>query len=162
MSGIFCGCGSGLVVSGGSLAMGSLKYWVSQISPKLCLSIVLETSLILSHVTDPAHSSLCKENPADLMLLSFVWDETASETARSQTENRKYTFHSIPYVASCCPRGSLVPYKNKEQVSCAVHFLCCSSLSQMQFRPIQKWGESVPPGPSFARNGCPDDVTYQQ
>ena len=67
---------------------------------------------------------------------------------------------SIFCVAPCCPRGSLVPYKNEEQIMCAVHFLCCSSLSQRQSCPIPKRGESVPPGPSFARNGCPDVAPY--
>ena len=33
------------------------------------------------------HSSLRKESPAQLMLLTLVWDETASGTARSKTEN---------------------------------------------------------------------------
>ena len=74
---------------------------------------------------------------ADLLLI-FVWDETASETARSKTEN----IHSFPFstlllavpeavlshtktrsrsavqpifcVAPCCTRGSLVPYKSDE------------------------------------------------
>ena len=35
-------------------------------------------------------------------------------------------------VAPCCPKDSLVPYK-----------------------------ESVPPGPSFARNGCPDAFSHK-
>ena len=35
----------------------------------------------------PAQSSLRNMSPADLMLLTFVWDETASGTARSKTEN---------------------------------------------------------------------------
>ena len=35
----------------------------------------------------PAHSSLHKESPAELMLLTLVWDETASGTARSKTGN---------------------------------------------------------------------------
>ena len=133
--------------------------------------------------THPAHSSFRKESPTDLMLLIFVWDETASRTARSKTvnglhswsaphfcmgrdclwdskeQNREYTFLSILYVAPCCPRSSLVPYKNKEQISCAAHFLCCSLLYQRQSCPIQKWWKSVPPGPSFARNGCPDEET---
>ena len=82
----------------------------------------------------PAHSSLRKESPAELMLLVFVLDKTGSGTGRSKKENR----HSIPYDAHPCPRGSLVPYKNQEQISCAVHFLCCSSLSQRQSRSIQK------------------------
>ena len=35
----------------------------------------------------PAHSSLRKESPAELMLLNLVWDKTASGTARSKTGN---------------------------------------------------------------------------
>ena len=37
--------------------------------------------------TSRKHSSLHKESPAEVMLLAFVWDETASDTARSKTEN---------------------------------------------------------------------------
>ena len=51
-----------------------------------------------------------------------------------------------------CPRGSLVPYKNKEQISCEVHFLCFSSLSQRQSHPIHKWGESVLRGSPYGEN----------
>ena len=86
----------------------------------------------------PAHSSLRKKSPAELMLLPVVWDETASGTARSKTEN----VHSIPFpmlllavleavsshtktrsrsavqsifcITPCCPRGNLVPYKSEE------------------------------------------------
>ena len=58
----------------------------------------------------------------------------------SEEQNREYTFHSIPYVAPRCPRGSLVPYKNKEQNSCSVHSLGCSSLFQRQSRLIMKGG----------------------
>ena len=35
----------------------------------------------------PTHSSLRKESPAELMLLTLVWDKTASGTARSKTGN---------------------------------------------------------------------------
>ena len=35
-------------------------------------------------------------------------------------------------VAPRCPRGSLVPHKSEERINCAVHSLCCSSLSQRQ------------------------------
>ena len=35
----------------------------------------------------PAHSSLRKESPSELMLLTLVWDKTASGTARSKTGN---------------------------------------------------------------------------
>ena len=31
-------------------------------------------------------------------------------------------------------------------------------MCQRQSRALRKRGESVPPGPSFARNGCPDDL----
>ena len=72
------------------------------------------------------------------MLLAFVWEKTASGTARSKTDN----IHSIPFpillltvseavlfhtkmrsrsavqslfcVAPCCLRGSLVSYKSQE------------------------------------------------
>ena len=37
------------------------------------------------------HSSLRKESPAELLLLTFEWDETASGTARSKTENGLYS-----------------------------------------------------------------------
>ena len=86
----------------------------------------------------PAHSSLCKESPAELILLTFVWDEAASGTARSTTENglhswsaprfcmgrdclweseeqnREHKWNSIPYIAPRCPRGSLFPKKIEE------------------------------------------------
>ena len=47
-------------------------------------SIIFITKYAPNH---PAHSSLRKESPAELMLLTFVWDETASGIARSNTEN---------------------------------------------------------------------------
>ena len=47
---------------------------------------------------------------------------------------------SILCVAPRCPRGSLVPYKGEEQITCPFHSLCCSSLSQRQSRPIRKRG----------------------
>ena len=114
---------------------------------------------------------------ADLLLVS-VWDRTATGTARSKTENRQlssamlllavpeaFSSHtktrsrsSVQYifcVAPCCPRGSLVPYKNEEQISCAVHSLCCSSLSQMQSCPIQKQGASLLQGsPCREKSAC--------
>ena len=39
----------------------------------------------------PAHSSLRKESPAELMLLTLVWDETASGTGRSKTGNELHS-----------------------------------------------------------------------
>ena len=74
---------------------------------------------------------------ADLILV-LVWDETASGTARSKTENRQVSsamlLLAVPEavlsnkkkeeqrsavqfifcVAPRCPRGSLVPYQNEE------------------------------------------------
>ena len=133
----------------------------------------------------PAHSSLCKESPAELMLLTFVWDKTASGTARSKNENGLHSssaccfcigqdcsgtarnktenIHSIqfPMLLLAVPEAvSSNTKKNKEQISCAVYFLCCSSLSQGQSCPIQKWGDSVPSSPSFTRNGCTDAPGY--
>ena len=76
----------------------------------------------------------------------LVWDETASGTARSKTDNglHSWSAHRFCLGQDClwdseeqhsewngmyilcfvfsCPRGSLVPYKNKEQISCTVHF----------------------------------------
>ena len=46
-------------------------------------------------------------------------------------------------------------------------FKLCSSFSVLLLavpeasRPIPKRGESVPPGPSFARSGCPDAADYE-
>ena len=54
--------------------------------------------------------------------------------------------------APCCPRGSLVPYKSEEQISCSVHFLSCSSLSQIQSCPIQKRGTSVLRGSPYGES----------
>ena len=53
---------------------------------------------------------------------------------------KQISYSVILCVATRCPRGSLVPYINEEQISCSVNSLCCSSLSQRQSRPIQKWG----------------------
>ena len=38
--------------------------------------------------TSGKHSSLRKESPAEVILLAFVWDKTASGIAISNTENR--------------------------------------------------------------------------
>ena len=47
----------------------------------------LPTSIFLYvEARHPAHSSLRKESPAELMLLTVVWGKTASGTARSKTE----------------------------------------------------------------------------
>ena len=47
----------------------------------------LQVFLLLLPVASHTQSSLRKESPAELMLLTFVWHETASGTARSKTEN---------------------------------------------------------------------------
>ena len=44
-----------------------------------------------------AHSSLRKESPAELMLLTFVWDETASGTARSKTSKKRKAKNVVEY-----------------------------------------------------------------
>ena len=110
-----------------NIILCSRKYQILKI--KVCDS----TGRPLDH---PAHSSLRKESPAELMLLTFVWDKTASGTARSKTENK----HSFPFpmLLLAVPEAVSSHPKNKEQISCAVHFLCCSSLSQRQSCPIQK------------------------
>ena len=72
------------------------------------------------------------------LLLTFVWDKTASGTARSKTSvvlltvleavlshtkaRSRSTVQSINFeqnlcLAPHCPRGSLVPYDNNEQIS---------------------------------------------
>ena len=66
---------------------------------------------------------------------------------------------SILCVAPWRPRGSLVPYKNKDQISCTVHSLCCSLLSQRQSCPIQKWGADQPCSPfSVLLLAVPEEV----
>ena len=92
---------------------------------------------------------------ADQLFSKFsVWLLAVPEAVLSHTTARsRPALQSILYVAPRCPRGSLVPYQNEEQISCAVHSLCCSSLFQRQSRTIPKQGESVPLGPSFVRNG---------
>ena len=42
------------------------------------------------------HSSLRKESPVEVMLLDFIWDETASGIARSNTENGLHSW-SAPH-----------------------------------------------------------------
>ena len=93
--------------------------------------------------------------------------------------------NAIPFLcfAPHYSRSSLVILWREEQIISAVQFLCCSSLSQKQSHPIQKWGadqlcssfselllavpmqwqscptqkqgELVPPGPSIAFTGAP-------
>ena len=55
-------------------------------------------------------------------------------------------------VAPIFPRGSLVQYINEEQISCAVHSLCCSLLSQRKSRPKQTQGASLLRGSSYGEN----------
>ena len=44
------------------------------------------------------------------------------------------------HYASHCSKGSFVPLWREELISCAACPLCCSSVSQRQFRPIKKGG----------------------
>ena len=62
-------------------------------------------------------------------------------------------------VAPHCPKGSFVPYKSEEQISCSVHSLCCSSLSQRQSCPVQKQREQFHPVLAI-RVGCPAGCTH--
>ena len=47
----------------------------------------VNTVLLDSRLGHPADSSLRKESTAELMLLTLVWDKTASGTTRSKTGN---------------------------------------------------------------------------
>ena len=107
-------------------------------------------------MSHPAHSSLRQESPAEMMLLTLVWDKTASGTARSKTGQRLQSW-SAPRFGMGLPLGQRGA---KQRIDSSTQ-LCRSSLSQRQSHPIQKRGESVPPGPSFARNACPDDVSQE-
>ena len=84
----------------------------------------------------PANSSLRKESPAELMVLTFVWNKTVYGTERSKTENGLYSSS-----APCFFHGTRLPLgqrRAKQRIYIPFHYLCCSSLSQRQFRPIQK------------------------
>ena len=60
------------------------------------------------------------DSPLFCMRRDCLWD--------SEEQNREWNRMYAPR----CPRGSLVPYKNGEQISCAVHFQSYFSLSQRQ------------------------------
>ena len=89
------------------------------------------------------------------LLLLLLWDWTASGTARSKTNDLQL---SSAMLLLAVPEAVSSHTRTGADISCAVNFLCCSSMSQRQSRPIQKRGKLVPPGPSFARNGCPDGI----
>ena len=93
---------------------------------------------------------------ADL-LIAVVWDETVSGTARIKTQVflkvdalNSWSPPCCSMAQNClwdseephigfaprCPRGSFVPYKSEEHISCTVHSQSCSSLSQRQSCPI--------------------------
>ena len=112
--------------------------------PAIHCSLPADGTLYTGTVCHPAHSSLCKESPAQLMLPTFVRDKTASGTARRKTQtglhrgsapclcmgrdclweseeqNREHTFNSIPCVAPRCHRGSLVLYKKGADHLCSL------------------------------------------
>ena len=77
------------------------------------------------------HTQLyCKESPAELMLLAFVWDETASRTARSKTENGLHSWSTPHFLyRTRLPLGQQ-----------GAKPLCCSTLSQRQFCLLLKQG----------------------
>ena len=64
------------------------------------------------------------DSPHFCMGRDCLWD--------SEEQNREWNRMYILCFAPRCPRGSLVPYKNGEQISCAVHFQSCFLLSQRQ------------------------------
>ena len=87
------------------LAFQSFKWpwhWVTWV-PNQIRSVWLNSSC--------THSSLRKESPAELMLLTFVWDKTASGIARSKTENGLYSWSA--------------PHGTRQR---GVKPLCCSSV----------------------------------
>ena len=75
-------------------------------------------------------------------------------------EKHSWAEQSILCFAPCCSRGSLFPYQNEEQISCAVHSQSCSSLSQRQSCPIPKWGASVLWGSPYGENCVRDAFLY--
>ena len=86
--------------------------------------------------------------PRSCMGQDCLWD---------RKEQHSWAEMSILCFAPCCPRGSPVPYQKEEQISCAVHFQSCSSLSQRQSCPIPKWGASVLRGFPYGES-CVRDV----
>ena len=68
----------------------------------------------------PAHSSLCKESPAEQRI-----DSLAQLCCSSLSQRQSHPIQE---------QGA--------DIICAVYFLCCSSMSQRQSRPIPKQGES--------------------
>ena len=89
------------------------------------------------------------DSPHLCMGQDCLWD--------SEEQHRECNGMSTICLAPCCPRGSLVPYKNEDQISCAVHSQSCSSLSQRQSCPIQKWWASILRGSPYGEN-CVRDV----
>ena len=83
-------------------------------------------------------------------VLLFAVPEAVSSHSKVRSRS---AVQFILCVAPRCPRGSLFPYKSKEQISCAVHSLCCSLLSQTlvpykseenQFHPVLALQGRVP------------------
>ena len=75
-------------------------------------------------------------------------------------EQHSWAKLSILCFSPRCPRGSLVPYQNEEQISCAVYSHSCSSLSQRQSCPIPKWEASVLRGSPYGEN-CVQDAYWR-
>ena len=81
-------------------------------------------------------------------------------TARSNTERQSRSipkwgadqlFSPFSVLLIAVPRGSLVPYKSEDQISCAVHSICSSFLSQIQSCPLQKQGASLLRGSPYRK-----------
>ena len=100
---------------------------------------LFRTSNLSSSLSHRQFCPILNRGADQLCSLSSVLLLAVPEAVSSHTKARSRSpVHFIPCVAPRCPRGSLVPYESEEQISFAVHSLCCSSLSQRQSRPIQK------------------------
>ena len=109
--------------------------------------------------------TIMKGQSDQLCSLSTVFLLAVPEAILSNNEGRsrstvQCSVQCIIWFAPWRPRCSLVPYKSKEQNSCSVHSLCCSSLSQTQSYPKQKQGASVPPSPSIAGWGATMSIDF--
>ena len=81
----------------------------------------------------------------------------------SKEQNREWNMMHILCFAPRCPRGSLVPYSNGEQISCAVHFQSCFSVSQRQSVSSHTEVRSISSvGLFLRRERCVRDATQPQ
>ena len=96
------------------------------------------TYLSVSGLSHTAHSSLCKESSAELMLLIFgmgrdcLWD--------SDVQDWEWTTQLICSSFLYGTRLPLGQWGAKQIIYIPFHSLCCSLLFQRQTHPIQKQG----------------------